>query len=145
MESIWLLKQHPFFAGIDFQAVSKSDFAGLRPKIDKIKDSLASFTKEESKLSLSLSELHSQNCRETSAFKDRNNCIFKGCLLKKNWYGNKQLRFFELYKFGELKYFTKDYHYKGSIPLGPDSTVRKSARTTLTIYCEKKKREYILI
>jgi len=125
--------------------VSKSDFVGLRPKIDKIKDSIGSFAKEESKLSLSLSELHGQNCREISVFKDRNNCIFKGCLLKKNWYGNKQLRFFELYKYGELKYFTKDFDYKGSITLGPNSKIRKSARTTLSVYCEMKKREYILI
>ena len=52
-------------------------------------------------------------------FKDRDRCVFKGCLMKKNWYGNKQLRFFELYKNGELKYFTKEYDYKGSITLGP--------------------------
>lgn len=29
--------------------------------------------------------------------------------------------------------------------LGPDTKIRKSARTTLTIYCEKKKRDYILM
>lgn len=109
---------------------------------------LASFAKEESKLSLSLSELHGRNCREEgemTVFKDRNNCIFKGCLIKKNWYGNKQLRFFELYKYGELKYFTKDYDYKGSITLGPNSKIRKSARTTLSIHCEKKKRDYTIM
>lgn len=125
--------------------MSKSDFVGLRPKIDKIMHKLASFGKEESKLSLSLSELHGRNCREMTVFKDRNNCIFKGSLIKKNWYGNKQLRFFELYKYGELKYFTKDYDYKGSITLGPNSKIRKSARTTLSIFCEKKKRDYIIM
>ena len=78
-------------------------------------------------------------------FKDKNKCIFKGKLVKKNWYGNKQLRFFELYLSGEIKYFTKDFDSKGSIVLGPDTKIRKSARTTLTIYCEKKKRDYILM
>ena len=83
--------------------------------------------------------------RNIDEFKDRNKCIFKGCLIKKNWYGNKQLRFFELYKSGELKYFTKEFEYKGSITLGPDSNIRKSARTTLTIFCVSKKRDYILM
>lgn len=106
---------------------------------------LVSFGKEESKLSLSLSELHGGKCREMTVFKDRNNCIYKGNLLKKNWYGNKQLRFFELYKFGELKYFNKDYEYKGSITLGPNTKIKKIGRTTISIFCETKKRDYILI
>jgi hypothetical protein len=44
-----------------------------------------------------------------------------------------------------MKYFTKDFDSKGSILIGSDTKIRKSARTTLTIYCEKKKRDYILM
>ena len=44
-----------------------------------------------------------------------------------------------------MKCFTKDFDSKGSIMIGPDTKIRRSARTTLTIYCEKKKRDYILM
>ena len=47
------------------------------------------------------------------------NIILKGHLIKKNWYGSKQLRFFELYQNGLVKYYTpiKDFtfHHRGDI------------------------------
>ena len=72
-------------------------------------------------------------------------CIFKGNLVKKNWYGNKQLRFFELYGNGEMKYYKDMKDYKGNITLGPDTMVRKTAKTTVTIHCEKRKKDFVLI
>ena len=76
---------------------------------------------------------------------DENAIIFKGNLCKKNWYGNKQLRFFELYRYGELKYYKDMKDYKGSITLGPDSRVLKMNRTTIKVFCEKKQKDYILV
>ena len=47
------------------------------------------------------------------------NIILKGHLVKKNWYGCKQLRFFELYENGLIKYYTpiKDFtfHHRGDM------------------------------
>jgi hypothetical protein len=74
-----------------------------------------------------------------------NKCVFKGNLCKKNWYGNKQIRFFELYGNGELKYYKDMKDYKGNINLGPDTKVRKTAKTTITIYCERRKKDFVLI
>jgi hypothetical protein len=34
--------------------------------------------------------------------------IFKGTLLKENWYRNKQVRYCELFNNGELKYYDID-------------------------------------
>lgn len=69
----------------------------------------------------------------------------RGKLCKKNWYGNKQLRFFELYRYGELKYYKDLKDYKGSITLGPNSKVIKIAKTTIKMFCEKKQKDYILV
>jgi hypothetical protein len=44
-----------------------------------------------------------------------------------------------------MKYFTNNFDSKGSILLTHDTKIRKSARTTITIQCEKKKRDYILM
>jgi hypothetical protein len=44
-----------------------------------------------------------------------------------------------------MKYFTKDYDSKGIISIGAYTKIRKSARTTLSIYDEKKKRDFILM
>ena len=46
---------------------------------------------------------------------DQVKVVFKGHLQKKNWYGNKQLRFFVLYNDGEIKYYKDMKDYKGSI------------------------------
>ena len=34
-----------------------------------------------------------------------NETVFKGTLIKKNWYGKKQLRFLKLVDSGELQYY----------------------------------------
>jgi len=65
-------------------------------------------------------------------------CVFKGNLIKKNWYNSKQLRFFELYNTGELKYYKDMKDYKGSITLDGTSKIFKVAKTTLEIFCIKK-------
>ena len=76
---------------------------------------------------------------------DKNKIIIKGNLIKKNRFLNKQLRFFVLYQSGELMYYKDMNEFKGSIKVGPTSTVRKTAKTTVSLTCERKGKEYILM
>ncbi len=72
----------------------------------------------------------------------------KGCLVKKNWYGNKQLREFHLLNSGEIRYFAVQgdkLNYKGSLWLGPKAKVAKTDHLTLNIFCHEKQRPYILM
>jgi hypothetical protein len=71
--------------------------------------------------------------------------VVKGPMIKKNWYGNKQLRLFELHANGELRYYAEKREFKGAITIGPNSIVRKTAKTTITLTCESKKKEYVLM
>jgi hypothetical protein len=75
---------------------------------------------------------------------DSKQLLLKGNLLKINWYGSKQLRFFELYSNGELKYYQDMKDFKGCIMLGPNSKIRKTKKTTVVLYCQKKNKEYTL-
>ena len=43
---------------------------------------------------------------------DPNMPVFKGCLVKRNWYGNKQLREFHLYSSGEIIYYAINKNQK---------------------------------
>jgi|DEB0MinimDraft_12_1074336.scaffolds.fasta_scaffold29481_2 hypothetical protein len=74
-----------------------------------------------------------------------NEIVLAGNICKKNWFGRVQIRFFELYRYGELKYYKDMKEYKGSITLGPNTKVSKIAKTTIKVFCEKKKKEYILM
>lgn len=52
---------------------------------------------------------------------DPTTIVLKGFLLKDNWYGNKQKRYFELYPEGIIKYFEikgRIRIYKGCLSLG---------------------------
>jgi hypothetical protein len=76
---------------------------------------------------------------------DGSEILVKGPLIKKNWYGNKQLRHFELHSNGELKYYADKRDFKGAIQIGANSKIRKTAKTTVTLTCESKKKEYVLM
>lgn len=80
---------------------------------------------------------------------DSNKLILKGNLIKKNWYGLKQLRYFELYGNGDLKYYQDMKDYKGCIYIGKASRVVKTAKTTITLYCcdnfKNKSKDYVLM
>lgn len=67
-----------------------------------------------------------------------NEVVMRGQLCKKNWYGNKQIRFFELYRYGELKYYKDIKDYKGSITMSHATKVIKVAKTTIKVFCSKK-------
>lgn len=74
-----------------------------------------------------------------------NRCLWKGNLCKKNWYGNKQIRFFELYSDGEIKYYKDEKEYKGTITIGPSSKIIKEGKSTLLIDCIVKKKQYTIM
>ena len=77
---------------------------------------------------------------------DPTTIILKGYLLKENWYGNKQKRYFELYPEGIIKYFeikTRIRIYKSCLNLGP-TTVLVRQLNSLKFICYRKNREYIL-
>jgi len=76
------------------------------------------------------------------------NLVIKGTLLKENWYRNKQLRYIELYNYGEIKYFSIEKNgaktNRGSILIcGCDEV--KLVQKTIHIKCIKKGRTYYLI
>jgi len=50
-----------------------------------------------------------------------------------------------LYESGELMYYKDMTDFKGSIKLGPSSKVRKTAKTTISLSCERKGKEYVLM
>ena len=73
-----------------------------------------------------------------------NHVVVKGNLSKKNWYGNKQVRYFELFSDGELKYYKDLSEFKGVIQIGPATKVQKEGKASILISSEEKKKTYIL-
>ena len=61
------------------------------------------------------------------------NLICKGYLLKKNRWFNKQIRYFQLYQNGELKYFKDQTKYKGKITLAKNTKVLKTGKNQMEI------------
>lgn len=135
------MKTHPFFEGIDFTEISKPDYKGLLPIIQKILPELEEVKKDIDKR-ISVMNVGALDLNQLGI---ENIVVLKGQLCKRNWYGNKQIRFFELYKTGELKYYKDMKEYKGSIMLRADSKITKVAKTTIKVYCVKKEKEYMLI
>ena len=135
------MKQHPFFEGIDFKEVSKKNYKGLFPMVSKLIPKKTEISNEpDNRYSVGNVDGMSSN-----PLMHENEVVMRGNLCKKNWYGNKQVRFFEIYRYGELKYYKDFKDYKGSITLGPDSKIIKNGRTTVKVFCEKKKKDYILM
>jgi hypothetical protein len=140
LESLKLLKTHPFFDGIDFDEVSKKDYKALFEKV-------ASIMPKENPNAGADPRFSTTNVAgmESNPLADENKLMIKGNLCKKNWYGNKQIRCFELYKYGEIKYFKDMKDYKGSININAQTKVVKVAKTTIKIFCSKKQKEYTIL
>lgn len=86
------------------------------------------------------------NVKESGLKPDEKGCVLRGHLAKKNWVGQKQLRFFELYKTGQLKYFKDITDHKGTILIGKTSNLRKTGRNEITfLSLGKKDKEYVLV
>uniref|UniRef100_A0A7S3CM07 Uncharacterized protein n=1 Tax=Strombidium rassoulzadegani TaxID=1082188 RepID=A0A7S3CM07_9SPIT len=144
LKSIELLKQHPFFAGVDFSEVSKSTYTGVKSRVVERLRELPGY--EENKFDFS-NQIVPRESLLTANFcnPNENKLILKGNLLKQNWYSKKQLRFFELYSNGQLKYYQDMKDFKGCIVLGPESKIRKTKKTTICLVCQRKNKEYTLI
>jgi len=94
------LKTHPFFNGIDFAEVSNKKYKGLK---ELVMAKQKEFMTEEEILHFEASNQPRSSMLGTAV--DSKQLVLKGNLLKINWYGSKQLRFFELFSNGELKYY----------------------------------------
>ena len=83
---------------------------------------------------------------------EENLVVLRGHLVKENWYGREQKRFFELYSYGELKYYegsivkNEGYDYKGSITVNKDSSVLKQVvKGPLDIHCQARNKVFNLL
>jgi hypothetical protein len=82
-----MLKKHPFFEGVNFKEVSKPSYKALKSLVKEILP--VDCNKDPLNLSNDPRESDLGNVKNLSMFQDNNKCIFKGKLVKKNWYGNK--------------------------------------------------------
>ncbi|CDW77165.1 3-phosphoinositide-dependent protein kinase-1 [Stylonychia lemnae] len=127
------MMNHPYFSGLDF----------TDPKKLSLDTSLIQYIDEKYQ---SPSKMDHRLLPRKSAFLtgefSQQDIVCRGFLLKKNRWFNKQLRFFQLQKNGELKYF-KDFKYKGKITLSRDNKILKASRNSFEIpHIEK---TYVLI
>lgn len=135
LESIAILKQHPFFYGIDFEAISKPDYTGIQDLVlDRFKE--LGVKEEEDDDDWLPATVH-----EKATF-DSDKVILKGNLVKRNRWGNNQVRFFVLYESGDLMYYKDQHEYKGTIKVGVESKPRKTGKTTIMLTCMSKGKKY---
>lgn len=84
-----------------------------------------------------------------SAAGQGNHLVFKGTLLKENWYRNKQLRYIELTNNGEMKYHdiekTGKYVYKSSLWIDSTTIAKRIDSKNMHIKCVKKGKTYYFI
>ena len=78
-----------------------------------------------------------------------NELVFKGTLLKENWYRNKQIRYIELYENGEMKYYDIEksgkYILKSSLWIDSTTQVTRIGSKNMHIKCVKKGKTYYFI
>ena len=142
-QSTQLLKQHPFFNGINWSEISQKNYEGNYKAVLQLFEDLD--VKEEDIDSFDIDSGSQFTMQGRATQIDKNKIIMKGNLLKKNRYWKKQLRFFILYQSGELMYYKDMTDFKGSIKIGPTSKVRKTAKTTVSLTCERKNKEYTIM
>ena len=69
-------------------------------------------------------------------------------MVKRNWYGNKQLREFHLYSSGEIIYYAicknEKQERKGSFFVNSNTKVDQVDELTLNLFCHEKNRTYFL-
>eukprot|EP00347_Sterkiella_histriomuscorum_P019665 403340754 len=117
------LMKHPFFQNLDFS--NPKDLSLNTDLIQYIDENYQSPTKMDLRL------LPRKSAFMTSEF-TMEDIVCRGYLLKKNRWFQKQCRFFQLFKNGDLKYF-KDYKYKGKITLTKDTKILKAGRNSIDI------------
>jgi hypothetical protein len=83
LESLAVLKTHPFFAGIDFQEVSSKKFKGLRNLVDKIMPTAFENNDDLARYSVGQNVMAMKN----NPIANENAVVLVGNLCKKNWFG----------------------------------------------------------
>ena len=124
------LMNHQFFEGINFK-----DFQSLMLPQDLINETWGLSGAKNWELTFQ------QPIRSNTQMvmgKNLTAVVCKGFLLKKNRWFNKQLRFFNLYENGELRYYKDFYNFKGKIILTKDTKVLKTGKKQLEIPTNKK-------
>jgi hypothetical protein len=105
------LKQHSFFLGVDFQEVSREDYTGCLEHVDRIKvrneeQRILKVIKQKMKEEMLQEELKESDLA-FSVFdvpSSNQDIIIEGSLIKRNWYNKLQLRHFQLFNNGDIKY-----------------------------------------
>lgn len=152
------IKNHAYFKGVDFQKVSHEDYDEAKILVQsKLEEVRAERMKGGLLADISLQT--SQHIASNMGIGDHMDGVsylpvmdpstiaLKGYLLKDNWYGNKQKRYFELYPEGIIKYFEikgRIRIYKGCLSIG-SQTVLNMNMNQMRFSCDRKKREYLLV
>lgn len=134
------LKNHPFFKGIDFshpKSLCLSDYH--RSLITGSSSSTAQDLIDTSNAAKNIPRRSAFNPSELAFVP----LVCKGFLLKKNRWFNKQIRYFQLYANGELKYYKDIRKYKGKITLAKNTNVVKTGKNQMEIPLNNK--SYILL
>lgn len=108
------LKAHPAFKDIDWVAISSPEFVGARELMDELIQYESDFdangrtplvVPKPQRLLPGPDDQSKQP--DVAADKARNDLriVQQGYLNKRNWLGNEQLRYFELYSSGQIKYY----------------------------------------
>lgn len=153
------IKKHPYFNNVDFDEVSSEGYCEAKAlvlqKFEEVKKEKAEKAKEGNDLEISLMQSTNFNGGLIDHMDgvsylpvmDPTTIVLKGFLLKDNWYGNKQKRYFELYPEGIIKYFEikgRIRIYKGCLSLGA-STQLINQQNQIRFVCDRKRREYCLM
>ena len=106
LESLQILKRHPFFKGVDFEEVSREDFRGCVELVQKIQERVAEEKRKKEEAKKEKEQKLFQMQSDASLDADdlalsvfdvagsEDNIIIEGSLIKRNWYNKLQLRHF---------------------------------------------------
>lgn len=131
--SISSLKNHPFFKGVKF---SDPKSLSLTPELIKyLNPDYQSPQKMDPRFVPGRSSLYVRDFNPQDV-------VCRGYLLKKNRWFRHQLRFFQLFKNGNLEYF-KDFKYKGKMTIQKTTKIIKASRNSIEI--PQADKTYVLI
>lgn len=117
------MKTHPFFNGVDFAAISLPNYKDVKAMVDERMPQ--QYSNEDAVERQSVGNILGM---AGNPLVDHNAVVLQGNICKRNWFGAVQVRFFELYRYGEIKYYKDIKEYKGSITLGPNTKVIREGR-----------------
>ena len=128
------LKAHPAFKDIDWVAISDPEFKGAVPLMDALVKAENEYHENKANESLVVPKAPmidaDKSPKNSSNFslggKNDLRIVQQGYLNKRNWLGKEQLRYFELYSSGQIKYYESkknEREYKDSAYIDDSTTV----------------------